>query len=228
MLTQMHLTPEELYFLGKRLSGEYLDYAYLAMMRDIGQKRAMEMDQISAALGEKGYLSETLWGEEEVPEDVRAFLAPVFSSGRQMRIQVIKDNPTPTVQTMWLHLGEAHHVVCIPVENELHLQKITEEELPGVFLAALPEDFLSQTAPEALSGEAFVWDAAMTFSYVQVGVRKDELIYYQRNHGLYEMTEAGVRSVAPWDVWERIQTVLGGEGAGILQTGKEGEEDGLS
>ena len=69
------LSPEEIYYIGKVSGGKYLDYDYIAAMKDIGKRGKIKQQEILDSLERKGYAQEDFLGNLEV-EPLN--LIPVF------------------------------------------------------------------------------------------------------------------------------------------------------
>ena len=60
------LSPEEIYYIGKVSGGKYLDYDYIAAMKDIGKRGKIKQQEILDSLERKGYAQEDFLGNLEV------------------------------------------------------------------------------------------------------------------------------------------------------------------
>lgn len=78
MSSPITLTAKELYFLGKILQANYIDYAYIAAMPGIQQRYRVHEQQAVESLEDKGLLEEDFGGEIEVSEEAEALFAPMF------------------------------------------------------------------------------------------------------------------------------------------------------
>lgn len=59
---ELLLSPEEIFFIGKEVKGKYLDYDYIAAMRDIGKQGKIRREEILAGLEKKAMPRRTFWG----------------------------------------------------------------------------------------------------------------------------------------------------------------------
>lgn len=88
MEKEIILTPEELYYMGTLLQAKYIDYAYVAAMGDIQQRRGIYESRSREGLAEKGILMEDFSGGLEVDEDARRLLEPVFFGTLESSVDV--------------------------------------------------------------------------------------------------------------------------------------------
>lgn len=75
---ELTLRMQEIYFLGKRLNGDHLNYSYIAAMPEISQRRAVIEQECEDALEKCGAVEENLLGELTVRPEAAAFLHPLF------------------------------------------------------------------------------------------------------------------------------------------------------
>ena len=75
---ELTLRMQEIYFLGKRLNGDHLNYSYIAAMPEISQRRAVIEQECEEALEKCGVAEENLLGELTVRPEAAAFLHPLF------------------------------------------------------------------------------------------------------------------------------------------------------
>ena len=57
-MKELILSPEEIYYIGKVSGGKYLDYDYIAAMKDIGKRGKIKQQEILDSLERKGYAQE--------------------------------------------------------------------------------------------------------------------------------------------------------------------------
>lgn len=53
-MKELLLSPEEIYYIGKVSGGKYLDYDYIAAMKDIGKRGKIKQQEILDSLERKG------------------------------------------------------------------------------------------------------------------------------------------------------------------------------
>lgn len=75
---ELTLRMQEIYFLGKQLNGDHLNYSYIAAMPEISQRRAVIEQECADALEHCGAAEENLLGELTVRPETIAFLHPLY------------------------------------------------------------------------------------------------------------------------------------------------------
>lgn len=111
----MIITPEELYYLGTLMQARYIDYAYVAGMNDISQKRALYEKETAASLVKKGLLMEDFSGETEIDGEAEALLRPVFFGETETSVDMIDAGTGETAVNKYHFLdGKAVSVTVVP------------------------------------------------------------------------------------------------------------------
>ena len=86
MMKEIVLTPEQLYFMGRLLQAQYIDYAYVAAMNDINQNFTLFETEAKASLVSARILMEDFGGNVEVDPTVLGILTPIFSGRSKPRL----------------------------------------------------------------------------------------------------------------------------------------------
>ena len=77
-MKELLLSPEEIYYIGKVSGGKYLDYDYIAAMKDIGKRGKIKQQEILDSLERKGYAQEDFLGNLEVEPACIEILQPLY------------------------------------------------------------------------------------------------------------------------------------------------------
>ena len=77
-MKELILSPEEIYYIGKVSGGKYLDYDYIAAMKDIGKRGKIKQQEILDSLERKGYAQEDFLGNLEVEPACIEVLKPLY------------------------------------------------------------------------------------------------------------------------------------------------------
>lgn len=77
---EVTLRTQEVYFLGKKMEGDHLNYEYIAAMPEISQRRAVIEQECADALERSGVAEESLLGELTVRPAMQKFLHPLYFS----------------------------------------------------------------------------------------------------------------------------------------------------
>lgn len=142
------LTPEELYFLGKQLDGDHMNYGYIMAMEDIGTVRNLSEENIIGTLEEKGLMTENLMGDREVSDIIKELLHPVFFGSYESSVDVVPAGMQSARRTLWIHRDEQGFTVSVPAENGSFLfTRVTKEEIEDFVISLLPEDYNGKQLP---------------------------------------------------------------------------------
>ena len=145
------LTPEELYFLGKQLGGDHMNYGYIMAMEDIGSVRNLSEEKIIGTLEEKGLMTENLMGDREVADFIKELLHPVFFGFYESSVDVVPAGMESARRTMWIHRDRQGFTVSVPAENGSFLfTRVTKEEIEDFALSLLPEDYNGKQPPTTM------------------------------------------------------------------------------
>lgn len=75
---ELTLSMQEIYFLGKHLNGDHLNYNYIAAMSEISQRRAVLEQECKDALVRIGVAEESLTGDFTICQPAIDFLHPLY------------------------------------------------------------------------------------------------------------------------------------------------------
>ncbi len=158
MMKELILTPEEVFFLGKKMDGEYLDYRYIQAMGDISQRKAVLRQECIDSLSEKKIVSENLLGDVEVDPEAVAFMKPVYFSSFESAVQIYRGEEQIGVQTYLLHRGGPDTFVLSyqKADGTFHFQVFNGEDVLRFLVSFVSDEYLEQEETEegvAISGK---------------------------------------------------------------------------
>ena len=128
-MKEIVLTPEELFFLARKMKAKYLDYEYLALMRDVQNESDVKEIKAMESLSSKSYLEEDFEGEIEIDEVVAKTLNPVFFG----KIETLLKKQDSTK----LHILDDSITECTKGENELSFKNIDSAVLNSLLTGDL-------------------------------------------------------------------------------------------
>lgn len=189
MSNAITLTPEELFFLGKAMGAVYIDYDYVAAMKDVQTRFDFLDKEAIASLGKKGLLREGIRRKVTIYPQVEELLKPVFF-GRTVSVLAA----TSPRRMSRLNTSKFHHfqgaVTMVTLEGGLlKLESVTPGYIEKKVLA------LADTL-RFLPGQARVLDSAKAtrlirakVSTVAVGTRRED--YLEQDGALYRSGKDG-------------------------------------
>jgi len=87
-LNELILKPEEIFYIGKTTGGKYLDYSYIAAMKELGARKKLKAQEILDGLCGKGYAEEDLLGNVEISSELLEFISPVYNGTYESELTV--------------------------------------------------------------------------------------------------------------------------------------------
>lgn len=131
---ELILSAEELYYLGTLMKAEVIDYAYIAAMKDVGDKYEVFLSTTKDSLSKKGLLIEDFSGELEVDESAKAILKPIFFGKNEAALDVcymIDGNERDTSSTHF-HFYEDKVTMVDFVKDGLVVKLVTDDEIADI------------------------------------------------------------------------------------------------
>lgn len=140
------LTPEELYYMGTLLQAKYIDYAYVAAMGDIQQKREIYESETKESLVAKGVLMEDFSGNLEVESDVKKLLEPIFFGELESSIDVVYfvNDGRRFAQSKRFHFYEGQLTTTVMTKKEINVMAEDDGMLQEWIARILPVDYAAQ------------------------------------------------------------------------------------
>ena len=151
MITELHLSPEELYYVAKMCGGDHLLYDYIAMMPDIQQRAAVLKEKAMAHLSAMSVIKEDVWGDITISEELIKFLHPVFFSTLDAQADIYQTEIPEKKQSYYFHWAGEQCVELFLYQDRLYLRSLTEEELDSLIVSFMPADY-DERSLEELSG----------------------------------------------------------------------------
>lgn len=188
------LTPEQLYFIGRFVQAKYIDYAYVAALKDINQNFSLFETEAKASLVSAGILTEDFGGNVEVDPTVLKLLKPIFFGETETAIDICTIDKEKTITAYKYHFydgtvtmvtGESGKLL-IKAADQFAIQKTVESLISDTYDAEI------QTV-ETIDKDHIT--RVITFKHIQVGVTSTVKIYIEANHIFYHEQEGSIESV---------------------------------
>ena len=74
----LQIKPEELFFIGRQMNAQYIDYEYISMMKDIQEQFSLKEKEVMNHLVEKGLFMEDFSGNLTLDEETEKMLQALF------------------------------------------------------------------------------------------------------------------------------------------------------
>lgn len=149
MIKELSLSAEEIYYLGKLIDGQYLNYRYIAAMSDIQQKNAAYIQRCRNNLCEKEVLFENLWGDVSVNQEVKEFISPLYFGDFEASVEEIYIEDKTYIQSAYFHRKGEECLFSLLSDKQVKLQKISDEQLTQFIVSLMPENYNNRMKPQA-------------------------------------------------------------------------------
>lgn len=133
------ISPEELYYLGRLLKAEYIDYAYIAAMRDIGGNFRLFSKESAAALTQRALLREDFSGNLEPDDDALRLLRPIFFGAAEMTVDLCMLQEEKPVSACKFHFQGDSAVMVHPQEEKLLIAETGRKEIMETIGGLVPK-----------------------------------------------------------------------------------------
>ena len=213
-MNQLRVSPEELYFLAKMCDGESINYDYIAMMEDIGQRHAVAKEKQLESLVKKNYVTESMWGNDEVSEEVLGLLKPVFWGTAESLVEETEIGEPNIQRSIRFHWFDNQCVICVEEGRELVFSSLDNpaDYLKKLAVNLMPGDYTEREAPKENDLNI---DSARRLIVLKNATREGKAaihVYYDYDGWICrEETEEEYVLVSPKDFYEAVQHVLRGE-----------------
>jgi len=138
---ELILSAEELYYLGTLMKAEVIDYAYIAAMKDVGDKYEVFLSTTKDSLSKKGLLIEDFSGELEVDESAKAILKPVFFGKDEGALDVcyMIDGNERDTSSMHFHYYDDKITLVDVTKDKMVIKAVSEEDINDTIKKLGPE-----------------------------------------------------------------------------------------
>ncbi len=145
MKKEIILRPEELYYMGALLQAKYIDYAYVAAMGDIQQRRGIYESEAREGLAGKGILLEDFLGDVEVVAEAKRLLEPVFFGTLESSVDImVTAGQKRALRNNRFHFYDGRIVTTVIAKDGIHLVEIDDSQLQAWIAGMLPPDYAAQ------------------------------------------------------------------------------------
>lgn len=206
------LSPEEIYYIGKVSGGKYLDYDYVAAMKDIGKRGKIKQQEILDSLERKGYAQEDFLGNLEVEPACIEILQPLYQGMYESEL-ILREEAGESVHYKFHHMK--NRITAVECRSQEYRIRVQDKEGIERMLSPLLENNV-QTEKK----EAYIATDQAERSIILKGthIGKDTCLYFYAEKGgyFYEMDpkqaeEKILRLVEKNVVCEQVKKILIGD-----------------
>lgn len=182
-LREVELTPEEMFYIGKKTGGKYLDYEYVAPMKDIGARGKLRTREILDGLEKKGYAQEDFFGNLSLNQAVLQLVSPVYNGGYESELLVRQlDGQSIIRYKFHIAVDGMVSVVCLP--SAFCIRKTDKNEMHRLLLEAVGKDALFGELPTEIT--AAYADQYIILKSTRIGLDDSLFLYGIKDGIIYE------------------------------------------
>ncbi len=141
MNSEIILSPEELFFMGRLLQAKYIDYAYVAAMHDIEQKFALFESEVKAHLVTKGILIEDFGGNIEVNAEVITVLKPVFFGETETAVEICNIGEKNYIESYRYHFLDGRITNVVGTDGKFMIRQVNQSEISDKINSLIPQAY---------------------------------------------------------------------------------------
>lgn len=147
MEKQVIVSPEELYVLGKLLDAQYIDYAYVAMVKDIGKSIKLFEKESIDSLVSKDLLEEDFSGNVIPKDETVDLFKPVFFEYLESALDICSLKDPKKIETTKFHFGDNHITMVKGIEDGmLEVEPVELKDLETIISSLVASEKGDETA----------------------------------------------------------------------------------
>ena len=147
MEKQVIVSPEELYVLGKLLDAQYIDYAYVAMVKDIGKSKVLFEKESIDSLVSKDLLEEDFSGNVVPKDETVDLFKPVFFEYLESALDICSLKDPKKIETTKFHFFDKHITMVKGNEDGmLEVESVELKDLETIISSLVASEAGDETA----------------------------------------------------------------------------------
>ena len=194
------LSPEEIYYIGKVSGGKYLDYDYIAAMKDIGKRGKIKQQEILDSLERKGYAQEDFLGNLEVEPACIEILQPLYQGMYESEL-ILREEAGESVHYKFHHME--NRITSVECRSQEYRIRVQDKEGIERMLSPLLENNVQAERSIILKGTHIGKDTCLYF-YAEKGGYFYEMDPKQAEEKILRLVEKNV-------VCEQVKKILIGD-----------------
>ena len=210
MYNEIILTPEELYYMGRFLQAQYIDYAYVAAMSDIKQNYALFEKETRNSMISSGYIMEDFSGNVEADQKIIDLLNPIFFGEVETSLDICDIGDENTVSVYKFHFHDGVTTMVTGKDGKLRIKAIDQLCIKKMVEDLLPVGYNVESSIISEPTEKIVTRFIAAKS-IFVGKTSIVKTYIQADDTLYQENEENIQSVSKEmfisDVYEIVKGV---------------------
>lgn len=194
MNKEIVLTPEQLYYMGRVLQAKYIDYAYVAAMKDINQNFSLFETEAKASLVSAGILMEDFGGNVEIDPTVVQLLKPIFFGETETSIDIYSIGETNTVAVCKYHFYDGAVTMVTGEKGKLVVKAVDQIAIQDKVESLILQEYNAEnTVVETVDKTKIT--KLIAFKKIHVGATSAVKTYIEADGVLYHEQENVIESV---------------------------------
>ena len=194
MNKEIVLTPEQLYYMGRVLQAKYIDYAYVAAMKDINQNFSLFETEAKASLVSAGILMEDFGGNVEIDPTVVQLLKPIFFGETETSIDIYSIGETNTVAVCKYHFHDGAVTMVTGEKGKLVVKAVDQIAIQDKVESLILQEYNAEnTVVETVDKTKIT--KLIAFKKIHVGATSAVKTYIEADGVLYHEQENVIESV---------------------------------
>lgn len=207
MERQVVVSPEELYILGKLLNAQYIDYAYIAAVKEIGNNKGIFEKETIDKLVSKNLLEEDFEGNIVPKEETVALFKPVFFEYLESTIDICTMKEPVKIETIKFHFFDNHITKIKGVKDGLfEVESIRVEDLQAVIDALVSEE--SNNIDKEFDKDNI--SRLIVIKYIRIDRTTEVAVYIDSDNCIYKEEDGIIKHIEAKDFRYEITRLLAG------------------
>lgn len=208
MKNEFVLTPEELYYMGRLMKAKYIDYAYIAAMKDVKHNYALFEKETQASLVDMGILVEDFSGEIEIDAIAYDVFKPVFFGEVETSVDVCSQGEQNEIRVNKFHFNDSNATMVTNAEDKLVIKSVDQIAIRDFVSSLISEQYDSScVAVDKIEQDAIT--RVLSVKSVVVGGLSVVKLYIESDGAIYrengERIESMTREMFIEDVYETVK-----------------------
>lgn len=204
------LSPEELYYMGRLMKAKYIDYAYIAAMKDIKQNYSLFKKETQASLVDMGILVEDFSGEIEIDAIAYDVFKPVFFGEVETSVDICSLGEPNKISVNKFHFNDCNATMVTNADGKLVIKSVDQIAIRDFVSNLISEQYdcsccvVDKIEQDAIARVLSVKSAVVGgLSVVKLYIESDGAIYRENGERIESMT----REMFIEDVYETVKGV---------------------
>ena len=209
MGNEIVLSPEALFFLGQWMQAEYIDYDYIAMLRDLGRDYSRIQRRCLQELSGEKLVRQQITGEVSVRPQLERLLKNVFFGKLETSLDVFSKLEGGSRETYRFHYLDGTVTLVRQEQKRLYLSAAEPEDMERIIRTAVGRHREASRKIHHLDENAL--GRMLLVKRAEVDRGSTSTLLFEQDGVLYASYQQGAVSVSDTQAREILATMLKGE-----------------